>query len=85
MYERFNLLTYVCFQVNDIYSVVHKNFKDRLRDQISKMNIVNNGGPQHGVVTSELTFYIETMKTLKVLQEKDISDKAMEDIWIKKS
>lgn len=47
------------------------------------MNIQNNGGPKHGVVTSELTFYLETMRTLKVLPEKYISDKTMEDIWLK--
>lgn len=45
------------------------------------MNIQNNGGPQHGVVTSETLFYLETMKTLKVLPEKYISNKAMDDIW----
>lgn len=72
-------------QVNELYSIVHVNFKDRLREQVLKMNIVNNGGPQHGVVTSELTFYLDTMKNLKVLTEKEISEKSMEDIWIKKS
>lgn len=68
-------------QVSDIYEVIHKNFKGRLRDEIIKMNIQNNGGPQHGVVTSEILFYLETMKTLKVLPDKFISNKAMDDIW----
>ncbi|KAB0795389.1 hypothetical protein PPYR_12228 [Photinus pyralis] len=68
-------------QVSDIYEVIHKNFKGRLRDEIIKMNIQNNGGPQHGVVTSEIIFYLETMKTLKVLPDKFISNKAMDDIW----
>lgn len=75
----------VLLQINELYSIVHVNFKDRLREQVLKMNIVNNGGPQHGVVTSELTFYLDTMKNLKVLTEKEISEKSMEDIWIKKS
>lgn len=68
-------------QVTDIYEVVHKNFKSRLRNQLSKMNIQNNGGPQHGVVTTEVIFYLETMKTLKVLPEKYFSEKEMDDIW----
>ncbi|KAK4876279.1 hypothetical protein RN001_012701 [Aquatica leii] len=68
-------------QVSDIYEVVHQNFKSRLRDEIVKMNIQNNGGPQHGVVTSEILFYLETMRTLRVLPEKYISNKAMDDIW----
>lgn len=65
-------------QVKDIYEIIHQNFKARLRDQLSKMNIANNGGPQHGVVTTELIFYIETMKTLKALPEKHLSDKAID-------
>ncbi|KAF5271943.1 hypothetical protein FQA39_LY07960 [Lamprigera yunnana] len=68
-------------QVSDLYEVIHQNFKSRLRDEIVKMNIQNNGGPQHGVVTSEILFYLETMKTLKVLPEKYVSNKGMEDIW----
>lgn len=67
--------------MNDIYEVIHKNFKTRLRDQLIKMNIQNNGGPQHGVVTAEIVFYLETMKTLKALPEKYLSDRAMDDIW----
>ncbi|KAF5307915.1 hypothetical protein FQR65_LT06482 [Abscondita terminalis] len=68
-------------QVSDIYEVIHQNFKSRLREEIVKMNIQNNGGPQHGVVTSEILFYLETMRILKVLPEKYISNKAMDDIW----
>jgi vacuolar protein sorting-associated protein 54 len=70
-------------QVTDIYEVIHKNLKSRLREQLIKMNIQNNGGPQHGVVTTEIIFYLETMKTLKVLPEKYLSDKAMDDIWMR--
>ncbi|KAJ4449356.1 hypothetical protein ANN_00754 [Periplaneta americana] len=69
-------------QVEELYRTVNKTFKDKLRDQLSKMNIVNNGGPQHGIVTSELTFYLETLKTLHVLPQSELSDKAMDDIWL---
>lgn len=71
------------FKVRDIYEVVHKNFKSRLRDHLIKMNIQNNGGPQHGVVTTEIIFYLEAMKNLKVLPEKYLLDKAMDDIWLR--
>lgn len=70
-------------QISEVYLVIHRNFKSRLREQLVKMNIQNNGGPQHGVVTSELTFYLETLRGLQVLQDSQLSDKAMEDIWIK--
>ncbi|XP_066260954.1 vacuolar protein sorting-associated protein 54 [Euwallacea similis] len=68
-------------QVSDIYQEIHKNFKTRIREQILKMNIQSDGGPQHGVVTTEIIFYLQTVKMLKVLPEKFVSDKAMDDIW----
>ncbi|PNF33403.1 Vacuolar protein sorting-associated protein 54 [Cryptotermes secundus] len=69
-------------QVQDLYRTVNKTFKDKLRDQLMKMNVVNNGGPQHGIVTSELTFYLTTLKTLHALPLDELADNAMDDIWI---
>jgi vacuolar protein sorting-associated protein 54 len=37
-------------QVQHLYRCVHKNFKHKLKEQLIKMNVVNNGGPQHGCV-----------------------------------
>lgn len=68
-------------QIHTIYGIVHRNFKDKLREQLLKLNIINNGGPQHGVVTSELTFYMETLRTLKALPPADLSDDILELIW----
>lgn len=68
-------------QVGDIYEVIHRNFKSRLKDQVSKLNIQNNGGPQHGIVMTEMMFYFETMKSLKVLPDKYFSDKSIDNIW----
>uniref|UniRef100_A0A1B0D2T3 Vacuolar protein sorting-associated protein 54 n=1 Tax=Phlebotomus papatasi TaxID=29031 RepID=A0A1B0D2T3_PHLPP len=70
-------------QVHSIYRIVHRSFKDKLREQIVKYNIVNNGGPQHGVVTSELTFYLETLRTLKAMPADELRDESLNDIWIK--
>ncbi|XP_055680645.1 vacuolar protein sorting-associated protein 54 [Lutzomyia longipalpis] len=70
-------------QVHSIYRVVHRSFKDRLREQILKYNIINNGGPQHGVVTSELTFYLETLRTLKAMPLDELRDETLNDIWNK--
>lgn len=72
-------------QIQEIYRVIHKSFKDKLREQLLKYNIVNNGGPQHGVVTSELTFYMETLRTIKALPAEELgeNDETLEDIWIK--
>lgn len=69
-------------QIRTIYKRVHDNFKDKLREQLIKMNIVANGSPQHGVVTSELTFYLQTLKTLRVINESDAEDNILYDIWL---
>lgn len=69
-------------QIRNIYKRVHDNFKDKLREQLAKMNIVANGSPQHGVVTSELTFYLQTLKTLRVINDNDAEDNILYDIWL---
>lgn len=70
-------------QIHQLYRTVHKSFKDKLRELLVKYNIVNNGGPQHGVVTSELTFYMETLRTLKAITPEELEDDAFNDIWLK--
>lgn len=70
-------------QIHQLYRIVHRNFKDKLRELLIKYNIVNNGGPQHGMVTSELLFYMETLRTLQVLPAEELEDEALDDIWVK--
>lgn len=70
-------------QIHGIFRIVHKNFKDKLREQLLRNNIINNGTPQHGTVISELTFYLETLRTLKAMPTEELSDETMDDIWIK--
>ncbi|XP_066592253.1 vacuolar protein sorting-associated protein 54 isoform X2 [Prorops nasuta] len=68
-------------EVQTLYRTVNNSFKQQLREQLVKMNIINNGGPQHGVVTSELTFYLEALRKLKVLPSEELNDDWMSDIW----
>lgn len=70
-------------QIFGVFRIVHKNFKDKLREQLLRNNIINNGTPQHGTVISELTFYLETLRTLKAMPTQELSDETMDDIWIK--
>lgn len=70
-------------QIHQLYRIVHRNFKDKLRELLIKYNIVNNGGPQHGMVTSELLFYMETLRTLQALPAEELEDEALDDIWVK--
>ncbi|CAH4037751.1 unnamed protein product [Pieris brassicae] len=69
-------------QIQKIYMTVHENFKDKLREHLAKLNIVANGSPQHGIVTSELTFYLQTLKTLRVINENDSEDNILYEIWL---
>lgn len=68
-------------EVQALYRTVNTSFKEKLREQLVKMNIVNNGGPQHGVVTSELTFYVETLRNLKILPADELSNDCLDDVW----
>jgi vacuolar protein sorting-associated protein 54 len=70
-------------QIHGVFRIVHKNFKDKLREQLLRNNIINNGTPQHSTVISELTFYLETLRTLKSMPVEELSDETMDDIWIK--
>lgn len=70
-------------QIHQLYRTVHKSFKDKLRELLLKYNIVNNGGPQHGIVTSELTFYMETLRTLNAITPEELEDDKLDDIWLK--
>lgn len=69
-------------QIHTLFRVVQKNFKDKLRELLLKYNITNNGGPQHGVVIAELTFFMETLRTLKALTPDELLDDAFNDIWL---
>lgn len=68
-------------EVQSLYRAVNASFKEKLKEQLMKMNILNNGGPQHGVVTSELTFYLETLRNLKVLPAEELSNDCLDDVW----
>lgn len=70
-------------QIHQLYRIVHKNFKDKLRELLIKYNIVNNGGAQHGVIICEMTFYMETLRSLKAMTAEELEDDKLDDIWIK--
>lgn len=70
-------------QMHQLYRAVHKSFKDKLRELLIKYSIVNNGGAQHGVITCELTFYMETLRTLKAMTPAELEDDTLDDIWIR--
>ncbi|XP_071485791.1 vacuolar protein sorting-associated protein 54-like [Diadema antillarum] len=65
-------------QIKVLFTRLNASFKTRLKEQLIHLNVENNGGPKHGLVTSDLVFYSEFIKSLDGLG--DIVDD-MEDIW----
>ncbi|KAG0433097.1 hypothetical protein HPB47_020248 [Ixodes persulcatus] len=45
---------------------VHAAFTQSLRAHLTRLAVAKDGGPQHGLVTQELTFYAENLKSLGV-------------------
>jgi len=71
-------------QVKDLFTQFNDIFKEAFRSKLQKLNIVNNGGVQHGFVTSELLFYCEDLKEVKALPVECLELTAMNDIWQQK-
>lgn len=70
-------------QIYGLFRIVHRNFKEKLREQLVKLNIINNGTPRVGYVSMELIFYLETLRTLKALPSDELKDDVIDDVWIK--
>ncbi|XP_064484279.1 vacuolar protein sorting-associated protein 54-like [Ornithodoros turicata] len=60
--------------VKQLLQRMHSAFAARLRERLSRLEVANDGGPQHGLVAQELTFYTENLKTLGVTANFD-------DLW----
>uniref|UniRef100_UPI00358EE300 vacuolar protein sorting-associated protein 54 n=1 Tax=Myxine glutinosa TaxID=7769 RepID=UPI00358EE300 len=54
-------------QVQDLFHNMNDAFKQHLRARLSELAIANDGGPQHGLVTSDLAFYAGSLRALKGL------------------
>ncbi|VDI22077.1 vacuolar protein sorting-associated protein 54 [Mytilus galloprovincialis] len=65
-------------QIQDLFSRINSSFKDLLRQQLLKLEVTNNGGPQYGLVTSDVAFYSGTYKTLRGLEHLCNN---MSDLW----
>ncbi|XP_014669126.1 PREDICTED: vacuolar protein sorting-associated protein 54-like [Priapulus caudatus] len=65
-------------QINALFLKINESFKLKFRQKLSKLCILNNGGPQHALVTSDLTFYVGQMKSLSSLRN---FDDRMVEVW----
>lgn len=70
-------------QIQELYRGVNSSFINTFSDKLQKMNILNNGGPTHGLVTQELLFYLEDFKQVKVLPPESLELSVInEEIWM---
>ncbi|GCB68050.1 hypothetical protein scyTo_0008166, partial [Scyliorhinus torazame] len=57
---------------------INSSFKIHLKRQLMRLNVVNDGGPLHGLVASDLAFYTGNVQALKGLENLDVN---MTEIW----
>ncbi|KAI1295500.1 Vacuolar protein sorting-associated protein 54 [Halotydeus destructor] len=62
----------------DYSRAVHDAFKDILRNHLQRLKIVNDGGPQHGLVTQELIFYSQSLNKRLVSKHTKFT---IDDLW----
>ncbi|XP_067441695.1 vacuolar protein sorting-associated protein 54 isoform X1 [Thunnus thynnus] len=60
---------------------INASFKMHLKRQLARLGVVNDGGPQHGLVVVDVAFYTENIQALKSLERLDLN---MAEIWEQK-
>ncbi|XP_054714166.1 vacuolar protein sorting-associated protein 54-like [Uloborus diversus] len=53
-------------ELHSIFLRINNSFKSKLRNHLARLQVNNDGGPQHGLVAQELTFYTRNLKKLQV-------------------
>ncbi|KAJ7396035.1 vacuolar protein sorting-associated protein 54 isoform X1 [Pitangus sulphuratus] len=60
---------------------INASYKLHLKRQLAHLNVVNDGGPLNGLVTSDVAFYTGNLQALKGLNNLDLN---MAEIWEKR-
>ncbi|XP_065562783.1 vacuolar protein sorting-associated protein 54-like [Artemia franciscana] len=55
--------------------------KQHLKRHLSRLNIVNDGGPQHMSVVSEILFFIQDLKKAKLVSANEQVESFSRDLW----
>jgi vacuolar protein sorting-associated protein 54 len=50
--------------VVSIFTEIHLKFKQRLSQRLKELNVNNDGGPQHALIFSDMSYYIKQFKSL---------------------
>ncbi|XP_062244208.1 vacuolar protein sorting-associated protein 54 isoform X2 [Platichthys flesus] len=68
-------------QTQMLFLRINASIKMHLKKQLSRLGVVNDGGPQHGLVVVDVAFYTENVQALKSLERLDLN---MAEIWEQK-
>ncbi|XP_037621182.1 vacuolar protein sorting-associated protein 54 isoform X2 [Sebastes umbrosus] len=68
-------------QMQMLFLRINASFKMHLKRQLARLGVVNDGGPQNGLVSVDVAFYTENVQALKSL---DCLDLNMAEIWEQK-
>uniref|UniRef100_UPI003AAA24D1 vacuolar protein sorting-associated protein 54 n=1 Tax=Centroberyx gerrardi TaxID=166262 RepID=UPI003AAA24D1 len=68
-------------QTQMLFLRINASFKLHLKRQLARLGVVNDGGPQHGLVVVDVAFYTENVQVLKSLERLDLN---MAEIWEQK-
>ncbi|XP_036387150.1 vacuolar protein sorting-associated protein 54 [Megalops cyprinoides] len=65
-------------QTQMLFLRINASFKLYLKRQLARLSVVNDGGPQHGLVMVDVAFYTGNVQALKSLETLDLN---MAEIW----
>ncbi|XP_029449517.1 vacuolar protein sorting-associated protein 54 isoform X2 [Rhinatrema bivittatum] len=68
-------------QTQMLFLRINASYKLHLKRQLTHLNVVNDGGPQHGLVAADVAFYTGNIQALKGLKNLDLN---MAEIWEQK-
>ncbi|XP_053140347.1 vacuolar protein sorting-associated protein 54 [Hemicordylus capensis] len=68
-------------QTQMLFLRINASYKLHLKRQLAHLNVINDGGPQNGLVTADVDFYTGNLQALKGLKTLDLN---MVEIWEQK-
>uniref|UniRef100_A0A8C5NEE7 Vacuolar protein sorting-associated protein 54 n=1 Tax=Gouania willdenowi TaxID=441366 RepID=A0A8C5NEE7_GOUWI len=68
-------------QTQMLFLRINTTFKMHMKSQLARLGVINDGGPQHGLVVVDMAFYTDNIHALKNLELLDLN---MAEIWEQK-
>ncbi|XP_030636024.1 vacuolar protein sorting-associated protein 54 [Chanos chanos] len=68
-------------QTQMLFLRINASFKMHLKRQLARLGVINDGGPQQGLVVVDVLFYAENVQALRSLERLDLN---MTEIWEQK-